>query len=255
MAKKINLIDENGVNVYPITSSSLVLNEDGTNIKEYVDSKLPGQTTTVSEIDINSENKIVLSLFDDTQVVSSSAIPDNGEINKIDTIKINNKLAEIIDKSVNIEVPTKISELQNDISFITYIDNEEIESTDVILADDSNRLGGVLASEWDERITSISELTSLHKVIRDTSSLNVTVELLPNTTYIYGTLSSLNITLAAIPNNTYEYEYRGKFVSGDTATTFTYPEDITWIGGLSGLEANKTYEFSIVDKIGVIVGV
>lgn len=81
---------------------------------------------------------------------------------------------------------------------------------------------------------------------------NDTLELLPNTYYKWGTMSALAITLgseiAGIVN-----EFCGEFVSGATATTFSVPESVSWPNGLT-VDANRTYQFSIVNGIGVIVG-
>ncbi len=77
-------------------------------------------------------------------------------------------------------------------------------------------------------------------------------ELSPNTYYKWGEMSILTITLgseiAGIVN-----EFCGEFVSGETATTFSVPESVSWPNGLT-VDANRTYQFSIVNGIGVIIG-
>ena len=85
-----------------------------------------------------------------------------------------------------------------------------------------------------------------------TDTTDAEKELSPNTYYKWGEMSILTITLgseiAGIVN-----EFCGEFVSGETATTFSVPESVSWPNGLT-VDANKTYQFSIVNGIGVIVG-
>ena len=50
-------------------------------------------------------------------------------------------------------------------------------------------------------------------------------------------------------------EYCFQFQTGATAPTVTMPADIIWVGGEPTIEANMIYQCSIVNNIGVIVGV
>ena len=77
-------------------------------------------------------------------------------------------------------------------------------------------------------------------------------ELSPNTYYKWGEMSALTITLGAEIDGRVN-EFCGEFVSGATATTFSVPGLVSWPNGLT-VEANKTYQFSIMNGIGVIVG-
>lgn len=80
---------------------------------------------------------------------------------------------------------------------------------------------------------------------------STSVELAPNTFYMWGEVAALTITLGAeqpgITN-----EYCGQFLSGDVPTTFSAPDVIKWAGGLS-VPANSVCQFSIVGNIGVMV--
>lgn len=89
------------------------------------------------------------------------------------------------------------------------------------------------------------------QVVESTSS---TQEIQPNKFYKFGEVSSLNITLAAITDTSVLNEYMFEFVSGSTATTLTLPNIIKWLETPS-IEANKIYQCSIVDNIGVLLGV
>ena len=81
-----------------------------------------------------------------------------------------------------------------------------------------------------------------------------TIEINPNTFYKFGEVASLTITLASITDNTIYNEYMFEFVSGTTATTLTLPSSIKWLETPT-IDANKIYQCSIVDNIGILVGV
>ena len=81
-----------------------------------------------------------------------------------------------------------------------------------------------------------------------------TVDLQPNKFYKFGEVTELNITLAEITDNTQLNEFMFEFISGGTATTLTLPDTIKWADTPS-IEANKIYQCSIVNNIGLIVGV
>lgn len=81
-----------------------------------------------------------------------------------------------------------------------------------------------------------------------------TIEINSNTFYKFGEVASLNITLASITDNTIYNEYMFEFVSGTTATTLTLPSSIKWLETPT-IDANKIYQCSIVDNVGLLVGV
>lgn len=81
-----------------------------------------------------------------------------------------------------------------------------------------------------------------------------TIEINPNTFYKFGEVASLNITLASITDNTIYNEFMFEFVSGSTATTLTLPSSVKWLETPT-IESNKIYQCSIVDNIGVLLGV
>ena len=81
-----------------------------------------------------------------------------------------------------------------------------------------------------------------------------TQEIESNKFYKFGEVSSLNITLAAITDTSVLNEYMFEFISGATATTLTLPNAVKWLETPT-IEANKIYQCSIVDNIGVLLGV
>ena len=85
-------------------------------------------------------------------------------------------------------------------------------------------------------------------------STTTTLEIQPNKFYKFGEVTELNLTLAEITDTTQLNEYMFEFVSGSTATTLTLPDTIKWLETPT-IEANKTYQCSIVNDIGILVGV
>lgn len=89
------------------------------------------------------------------------------------------------------------------------------------------------------------------EIVESTSN---TQEIQTNKFYKFGEVSTLNITLAAITDTTQLNEYMFEFISGSTATTLTLPNTIKWLETPT-IESNKIYQCSIVDNIGVLLGV
>ena len=72
--------------------------------------------------------------------------------------------------------------------------------------------------------------------------------------YRFGEAASLTITLADPSDAGHLNEYMFEFTSGATATALTVPDTVKWASELK-IEANKIYQVSIVNNIGIIVGV
>lgn len=89
------------------------------------------------------------------------------------------------------------------------------------------------------------------EIVESTSN---TQEIQTNKFYKFGEVSTLNITLAAITDTSVLNEYMFEFTSGSTATTLTLPNTIKWLETPT-IESNKIYQCSIVDNIGVLLGV
>ena len=85
-------------------------------------------------------------------------------------------------------------------------------------------------------------------------STTTTLEIQPNKFYKFGEVTKLNLTLAKITDTTQLNEYMFEFVSGATATTLTLPDTIKWLETPT-IESNKIYQCSIVNNIGVLLGV
>src|SRR5690606_21525726 len=82
----------------------------------------------------------------------------------------------------------------------------------------------------------------------------VSKTLSPNVFYDFtGAITSLSLVLGT-PVVGKINEYNFQFLSGATPPTLSI-SGITWVGGTPILEANKTYQVSILKGIGIIVGV
>ena len=116
------------------------------------------------------------------------------------------------------------------------------------------KLSGAVTAEYDGSEAVSVEIPEggaggIYPVVSMTDS---TADLLPNTFYRWGEIADLTITLGAETGGITN-EYCFEFVSGKTATTLTVPDTIRWAQEPS-IEAGKTYQVSILNKIGVIVG-
>lgn len=114
---------------------------------------------------------------------------------------------------------------------------------------------GTLKNETNADISNaITAVDNGGKIVLDVTG-DVSQELLPDVFYHFtGALTSLNITLGEAVGGR-ENEYKGQFLTGSTPPLVTFPADIVWIGGFLSIEANKNYQFSILNDIGVLVGV
>ena len=79
-----------------------------------------------------------------------------------------------------------------------------------------------------------------------------TVEIQPNVLNVWGTVATLTITLAEADPTKYN-EYMIQFESGATPTTLTLPSSVQWLTD-AAIEANTTYQISIVNNLGILEG-
>lgn len=84
-------------------------------------------------------------------------------------------------------------------------------------------------------------------------SMDSNVVMQPNTFYRWGVMDRLTISFGE-ENPRIVNEFCGEFSSGTPATNFAVPASVNWVNALN-IEPNKTYHFSIVNGIGVMMGV
>lgn len=87
----------------------------------------------------------------------------------------------------------------------------------------------------------------------DHGTSDTTFALTANVFHKWGVVSSLTLTIASGAAG-YLSEYMFEFQSGSTATSLSLPSTVTWVDTPT-IEANKTYQVSIVNDIAIIVGV
>lgn len=107
------------------------------------------------------------------------------------------------------------------------------------------------AGEWQRVETLLDIPTGIDSYI-PADKIELTTEtatLEPNTHYSFGEVATLTLEFAegdAAKVN----EYMFSFTSGETATVLTLPSSVQWANELT-VEANKRYEISVVDNIGL----
>lgn len=89
--------------------------------------------------------------------------------------------------------------------------------------------------------------TGIPIVTQTASSVSIN----PNCLNQWGEIATLTITLATPTDNTIVNEYMIEFTSGSTATTLSLPSSLSWYGLAPSIEANKTYQISIINNVGV----
>ena len=82
---------------------------------------------------------------------------------------------------------------------------------------------------------------------------DTTFTLTPNTYHVWDEVLSLDLSFGEEGEGVVS-EFVFQFTSGGTATTLSLPDTIQWVEQPT-IEANKTYQVSIVNNIGLIVGV
>lgn len=153
-----------------------------------------------------------------TAVITSGAIYSNvAENEQI----ISSALTDLDDRKADKEdVPNFVSDLPNDAGYLT--------SSDVV--------------QKADRIPIVNQGTS-----------NTTFTLDPNIFYQWGVVTSLSLTL--YPGEAgYLSEYMFEFQSGSTPTTLSLPNTVKWPAQPT-VAANMIYQVTIVNNIGLIVGV
>lgn len=86
----------------------------------------------------------------------------------------------------------------------------------------------------------------------DHGTNDTTFALTPNVLHRWGEVATLNLTLGAETAGVLN-EYMAQFTSGTTATVLTLPDTVTYIGE-STIEADKTYQVSIINNLAVLGG-
>ena len=121
-------------------------------IKQYVTGQLANK--------VDKDGSKVLSTNDYTTEEKNklAAIEASAQVNKIESVKVNNVALKITDKAVNVTVPTKVSELQNDSSFVTSATHTSdlALKQDKLTAGSNIRIEGNIISATGEILNSVA---------------------------------------------------------------------------------------------------
>lgn len=206
---------------------------------------LPLETVVVSGRYDNTTKKVILTLENGSEVDFSVADLVAGLQTEITS---SNKLAsDLVDDTNSGNKFVTTSEKQ------TWNGKYDKPSTGIPKADLASDVQTSLGKA-DTAIQSHQDISGKANKISVVQTSASTIEINSNTFYKFGEVASLNITLTSITDNTIYNEYMFEFVSGATATTLTLPDTIKWLETPT-IDANKIYQCSIVDNIGLLVGV
>ena len=111
--------------------------------------------------------------FTDTLLSKLNNIESNAQVNKIEIIAVNNKNLSVEDKRVNIDIPTKLSDLENDANFVQDVDYVHTDNnfTDALLS----KLNNIEASAQANKIEKIKLNGVLQNIVDKTVDLTVEI--------------------------------------------------------------------------------
>lgn len=143
-----------------------------------------------------------------------------------------------------INIYSKQKELRKDNPIEVFQNNlEEIEE---VTSQALNDLNTRVTNNTSEIVK--SKIKVINKGTSDT-----TLSINPNILYVWGKVSALTLQLLPGEEDTYN-NYMFQFESGDTPTTITINPAVEWAEPLN-IKANTKYQVSILNNIGLIVGV
>lgn len=128
------------------------------------------------------------------------------------------------------------------------------DKTGITTAEIKNGIDGKNGKDGTNGKDGINGTNGKNYSVEIVESTLTTQEIESNKFYKFGEVTELNLTLAEITDNTQLNEFMFEFISGATATTLTLPNTIKWLETPS-IESNKIYQCSIVDNVGVLLGV
>lgn len=214
-------------------------------------------------------------LSDSGEYKEVDALPSGGTsgqvLTKTDTgAEWKNQHVDLSDYAKMEDIPTKVSELENDAQYATNksVDEkiEAIEIPDI----PTDYLG---CEDVGEQIDdSVEYLTTSHQSLSDDEKERVksnigvnvpivdhgvndsTFSLTPNKYHRWGVMTSLTLTLSSPNDTSVVNNYAFEFTSGETPTTLLVPSNIQWVNDVN-IEANMRYQGIINSGIGVLVSV
>lgn len=190
------------------------------------------------------------------EALTSYSLSFEDAVKKLNPISFSDTLVTLNKKTAYVSIyPTKIScDSYGRIMALGAASSVVSKSITTILEASKTAAGWMSASD-KTKLDGIDMTTKQDKIaVVDHGTGDTSFALTPNVFHKWGEVSSLELTLAEPSDSTIYNEYMFEFVSGSTGTTLSLPDTIQWVSTPS-IEANKTYQVSIVNNIGLIVSV
>lgn len=173
-----------------------------------------------------------------------SALQDKADKTELAGYATKESVQDISDRVADLEsgegsLPSNITKLLN---------SKQTKLTVEVLPNGNIRIGNLEGGDKEFISGEMLPLLATKEEVKQMTE--TTASIAPNILHIWGEVASLNITLADGEEGVVN-EYMVQFTSGATATTLTIPETIQWMSALS-IKANKTYQLSIINNLGVI---
>lgn len=171
-------IKQLGTGSYALVDAIDVEMADGTRLEDAIESIEESIPTKTS--DITNDSNFVSDAnyvhtdnnFTTAEKTKLGGVEANAEVNVVETIKVNNVAQTVTDKSVNITVPTKTSDLTNDAGFITdgdipsKLSDLEEDSTHRVVTD-AEKASWNAKADVSDIPTKLSDLTNDSDFVED----------------------------------------------------------------------------------------
>lgn len=155
--------------------------------------------------------------------------------------------------NTKITFPIEIDISYNKYGGITDISESTVSTYDRKINEATHERAGFMTAEDKVKLDGLTEGGAYPLVNHGTD--DTTFTLTPNTFHVWTEVTSLDLTLGEETDGIVN-EFVFQFVSGATATTLTLPDTIMWANGEApSIEANKGYQVSIVNNIGLFISV
>lgn len=239
------LLEQVGAKVERVTGGALVTVTDqkGTTTAMIYDGSGGGSGKSITNCEINADGHLIIIYFDGTEQDCGKVVGADGR--GIVDIKL---WAE--NGNFNIYQITYTDGTTSVFNVYNGRDGDKGDKGDT----GAQGIQGVQGEKGADGVNGIDGKDGASGVPPVTNMTETTAQLEPNNMYIWGEITSLDITMAEPTDNTRLNEYMFQFACGDIATVLSLPSDIRWITE-PNIEANHTYQVSIVNDIGVIGGV
>lgn len=168
----------------------------GNNTLETLGIQPAGSYATTSQLDGKVDKEAGKGLsendFTDALLAKLNGIEANAEVNIIESIKVNGQVQSVVEKAVDITVPTKVSELTNDSNFVSQ--SKVTEDINAAVADKvtTSQMNSAISSATEDMATQTwvnSQIANLNKKEVVTSTSQMTD---PNTIYLIANSGSGN---------------------------------------------------------------